>query len=209
MNTLIRLLVVASFVLLASFACYWVRAGLKPPSVKMPDQDFHKMPLVFDDWQGEDVELDPKVFIKIGADVVIDRKYRNDRGQVISTHTAVFSDPDEGVMHNPMNCYRVTGWQKVDDEYLMLEAPGKTPVKVRCVAWNREGERALVVYWYQLGEHSLFNRLDLGKLRWEMGGVKTWPALLKIMLHMPSSDHPAGDRAAIMDLAGKIYGWIE
>ena len=47
----------------------------------------------------------------------------------------------------------------------------------------------LVVYWYQLGEHVLFGRWDLGlKVRWALAGKPKWPALIKVMLQIPASE---------------------
>ena len=52
-----------------------------------------------------------KLTAAIGAEIIVDRSYRDERGRAVSLHTAMFKNPTEGVYHSPMNCYRSGGWE--------------------------------------------------------------------------------------------------
>ena len=208
MNTATRLFIVALLAALLYGSTYvapaWLK--LKPPSVKLPERDFRKMPMQFAKWQGEDVPMDPEITRAIGADVVVDRAYRDDQGHVVSLHTALFANPDEGVYHSPINCYRANGWEKLDDTRLQLQVTEESSIPVSLTSWKSEGERILVMYWYQLGEHIIFDRWGLGGVRLEMRGKETWPALCKVLVQTSAADPEANNR--IQSIAKYVYQWI-
>ena len=65
----------------------------------------------------------------------------------------------------------------------------------------------MVVYWYQLGEHVLFGRWDLGiKVRWSLAGKPTWPALIKVMLQIPVLEAEDA-KTAILSFAEQVAKW--
>ena len=80
-------------------------------------------------------------------------------------------------------------------------------IPVSLSTWEQKGERLLVVYWYQLGEHVLFDRWDLGmKIRWSLRGRPKWPALIKVMLQIPAPD-PEEAKPVILDFAKQVAAW--
>ena len=116
-------------------------------------------------------------------------------------HTAMFADPRGGVYHTPINCYRASGWQDTSEIRENLEVSDELTVPVSVSTWEQKGERIMVVYWYQLGEHVLFDRWDLGmKVRWSLRGRPKWPALIKVMLQIAAPD-PEAAKPVIMDFA--------
>ena len=120
------------------------------------------LPLQFGTWHGEDTEMDPNIAVATGADVIVNRIYRDEAGHAISLHTATFLDPAEGVYHSPLNCYRGNGWEKISESRENVKAADDLSITVSLVKWKKEEERILVVYWYQLGQHVLYDRFDLG-----------------------------------------------
>jgi hypothetical protein len=77
--------------------------------------------------------------------------------------------------------------------------------------WERESEHGtqheIVVYWEQLGEHVLFDRADLGfRVRWSLRGRPTWPALLKVMLSLPTNN-VEDPKSLILDFAKEVATW--
>lgn len=65
----------------------------------------------------------------------------------------------------------------------------------------------MVVYWYQLGDHVLFDRWDLGmKIRWSLRGREKWPALIKVMLTIPAAD-PEAAKPVLLDFAKQLAAW--
>jgi EpsI family protein len=202
------LFIVAAMAVLIAGGAYAVRGGMKPRDVEMPAKDFRTLPVQIGPWHGTDEELNREVFSRIGADVVIDRAYKNDAGRSISLHTAVFTDPDTGIYHSPINCYRSNGWQKLKDTRMELRVGEERPVEVSYTTWEKEGQRVLVVYWYKIGEHFLFDRFEMGGVRWKMRGQRTWPALVKVLMQTAATGDPQKDEAELRDFAEQVYRWV-
>jgi len=208
-QTAIRLYLLSAVVLATFGIAKWEKHALQPPEVQLPSWTFHEMPLQFGDWRGEDTELDPKITAAVGAAPgrIVDRNYQDRLGHVVSMHTAMFDDPVEGVYHSPLNCYRANGWELKENTREELRLSDDLAIPVSLTTWQREGSRALVVYWYQLGEHVLFGRLDLGiKVRWSLAGKPKWPALVKVMLQIDAADLEEV-KATILSFAEQVARW--
>jgi len=208
MNSTAKRLYIVALIILATFGIsYLVKAGIEPPEVEMPAWTFHEMPLQLEKWRGEDTQLDPKIAEATGADVIVDRIYRDDMGSVISMHTAMFKDPSEGVYHAPMNCYRTNGWNLVKDVRENIQVSDNLMIPMAVTTWEKSGERVIVVYWYQLGENVVHDRYSLGNLRWKMPGKAKWPVNIKIMLQISVTD-PDEAKALIMGFAERVAKWL-
>lgn len=208
-HTAIRLYVLSAVVLATWGVSKWEKQALKPPDVRLPSWTFNEMPLQFGDWQGEDTELDPKITAAVGAAPgrIADSLYRDRLGHTVTMHTAMFDDPVEGVYHTPLNCYRANGWQKLNDSREELRLFDDLTIPVRLTTWRREGSRVIVLYWYQLGEHVLFGRWDLGiNVRWSLAGKPKWPALVKVMLQIDAADAEDA-KATILSFAEQVARW--
>jgi EpsI family protein len=209
-TTAVRVYIVAALIPLAWWGARRMNAALEPPEVDMPEWSFSEMPLRIGDWQGEDTELDPEIANATGAQRIVDRRYRDDKGRVISIHTAMFEDPKGGVYHSPLNCYRSQGWEKLSETRRDVSIDEEATIPVSLTSWDLKGEKRVVVYWYQLGKHTLFGRWDLGfKVRWSLAGKPRWPALIKVMMEIPLSDKCDKDEAtsAILSFAEQVAQW--
>jgi len=211
-NTTLRLWIVVALVLAAYGVSFLVKAGAATPEVQLPDWTFREMPKQFSSqseiWRGEDAEMDPKVTAAIGAHSVVDRMYRDEKGYAVSMHTAIFANPAEGALHSPVNCYRGAGWAKITEMSAEIQVNDERSVPVNISTWERNGERVMVVYWYQIGEHVLFGRFDLGKVRWAMRGQPVWPAMVKVLLQTSAEGDLDDAKTRILDLAEQIGRWI-
>jgi hypothetical protein len=67
----------------------------------------------------------------------------------------------------------------------------------------------MVLYWYQIGDHVLFGRFDLGKVRWAMRGQPVWPATVKVLLQTSAEGDLYDAKTRILDLAEQIGRWID
>jgi len=204
---MIRLFLLAGAVLAVAGAAYKLRGTLRPTHARLPEWSFHDMPLEFGEWQGEKTALDADLFRAIDADVVSDRLYRNERGDVVSVHTAAFTEYDFGVQHNPIVCYRTHGWEMSDAQELDLDVGDDKTIPVKLITWTRERRRVMTLYWYQLGEEVLFDRGGLGRARLKLLGQEAWPALLKVLMETPALS-PVEAEGRLTDLARPIYRWI-
>ena len=68
--------------------------------------------------------------------------------------------------------------------------------------------RIEVLYWYQLGDHIIFDRSDLENVRAELKGQEPQPRLIKVQLQIErSADDDNKDR--LLELASKIAKWLD
>lgn len=207
-NTLIRLSAATALVVLVYGGTFVVQGALKPARVDVLDWDLNELPLQFGDWTGEDRELDPEIFQATGANAAVDRIYHDHGRRLISVHTAIFHDWEEGIYHNPNNCYRSKDWSVVENQPLDLKLDDGSKFTVRYMTWRRNAEKIRVLYWYQLGGHAVFTRWDMGWVRWKMGGREVWPPLVKVQMSTPATDQAAKDEQLMKGLARRIQNWI-
>jgi EpsI family protein len=214
-NTAVRVYVIAALIPLTWWGARRMDLALVPPPVEIPDWTFADMPKQLGNWQGEDTELDSVIADRTGAklDTIRDRVYRDDMGHAISMHTAMFDDPRDGVIHSPLTCYRAQGWERLSEtrSIIGIDDKGELSIPISVSLWSQKGEKRLVAYWYQLGEHVLFHRTDLGlKVRWSLAGKPAWPALIKVMLDIPAGSNPteqADAEAALLKFAEYVAKW--
>lgn len=208
-STAIRLYLLSVIVLAIYGIARWEKYALQPPPVQLPSWTFDELPLQLGDWHGEPTELDPKIVMAVGAAPgrIVDRAYHDGIGHTITMHTAMFADPVEGVYHSPLNCYRANGWQLKDKTREELRVSDDLTIPVNLTTWQQENRTALVLYWYQLGEHVLFDRLDMGlKVRWSLAGKPKWPPLVKVMLQIEAAEVEEA-KTLILGFAEQIAKW--
>jgi EpsI family protein len=208
MNSLaVRVYAVVGIVLVAYGISYGLKVATEPPEVEEPDWTVRELPLQLGNWHGEDFEMDPKLAVATGAKTIVNRMYRDGSGRAVSLHTAMFLNPAEGIYHNPLNCYAANGWQKIGEKLEDVQVSEDLTIPVRLTTWEKENEKILVVYWFQLGRHVLYERFDLGTIRWSMRGKETWPVLLKAMVQINTADG-ADTKAAILGFARQYAEWL-
>ncbi len=208
LGTPLRLAIVVGMIGLVQLLGYQVRSMLASGDVVLPDWNLDELPLEFPGWRGEASELDERVFRRTGAETVSDRVYEDRHGGAVAAHTALFQDFREAIeVHLPSRCYRAAGWEQRDAEVRTLDVAGLPSVRVEVSTWQREGQRVKVLYWYQLGEHTVLDRWDMGKARMALAGHDTWPAMVKVMLQTTADQRQAAD-LRLFDVAGHIRRWL-
>ena len=208
MNTLsIRLFAVAAIVVGAWGVNSWLKISIVPSNVELPQWSLQELPYQLGEWHGEDVKLDSLITAAIGAAVVVERTYQTEGRVPVVLHTAMFKNPGDGVYHSPVNCYRANGWKEITNSVENVQVTDDLTIAVSLIAWEKEGERVLVAYWYQLGNHVLHDRLDLGRIRMKMRGQSEWPALIKVMVQIPLAD-PQQAQKTLMDFTTTMGKWL-
>ncbi len=87
-------LFIAAVALLGIYAgVRWAKDFGMPTQIAPLEMKVQDLPTTLGDWKGEDVALDPDIFTQIGAEMAVDRQYRNQRGGVVSVHVAVLGRP--------------------------------------------------------------------------------------------------------------------
>lgn len=186
---------------------YIVQAGVQVSDAELPSWNITDLPLQLGDWKGKNTELDERLFRATGAHAVVNRLYTNDSGMVVSLHLAIFTDPNEGIWHSPVNCYLSSGWIRLEDEKLALPGTSDENAIVSLSMWKKSSEKACITYWFQLGEHRLYSRYDLGTVRWKMRGLK-WPALIKVLIHTSANSKTEETKDQMLAFADQVYQWI-
>ena len=206
-NLTVRIVVATAAALLIYLGATVIGAGMKPPQIVLPERDITGLPLTLGTWQGEKATLDPKIFMHLDAEKVTDRNYHDAARHSVSAHVAVFTEYLLGINHSPLQCYRVNGWTLLHSSKLQLDVGAEQPISVSVTSWELHQERVLVVYWYQLGDDVVLDRIDLAAARWNLKGRETWPAMIKVLLQTPI-DNEQDAKARVQSLAEQIYRWI-
>jgi EpsI family protein len=206
-STAVRVYIVIAVVLTVYGISYLVQAATEPPEVEKPNWTLRDFPLQFGVWHGEETELDSRLAAATGADMIVNRNYRDESGNTVSMHTATFEDPAEGVYHSPLNCYRSSGWKRTGETREDVKVAEDLSISVSVSTWEKEGEKIVVVYWFQLGRHLLYERFDLGTIRWSMRGQPTWPVLVKVMLHVTMAG-TSDPKTVALNFAQQYAEWL-
>lgn len=206
-NATVRVYVVVGLIAVTYLVGHKAPSLLRPSEVAMPSWTFDEMPLNLANWRGEPTKMDPEIAVATGADRIVNRAYKDDLGHVVAVHTAVFKSADAGVYHSPLNCYQSQGWQQIKRTTERLQLADGLTIPVSVSTWERDQDRVIVIYWYQLGEHVLFGRADFGlRVRWSLRNRPKWPAMIKVMLQIPATDLDDA-KSAILSFAREIATW--
>jgi EpsI family protein len=203
-----RLYLVAALVLGAYGVDRWLTNAADPSQVEEPDWSLRDLPYRLGDWEGTDAKLDPKIAAATGAATIVNRTYRGPLGQTVALHSAMFLKPLDGVYHSPMNCYAAAGFRQLTETNENLKVSAEFTVSAKLVTWEKGTERIVVGYWYQLGNHVLYDRLDLGaRIHWQMRGRPTWPVLFKVMVQTSVTDADRAN-AVLRDFLEEMAKWL-
>src|SRR5436305_2631908 len=127
----------------------WVSTSSKAPA----RLSLEKFPTRIGDWQMvSDIPLRDDVAGVLKADDYLDRGYRAD-DRTINLFIAYYATQRAGEsMHSPKNCLPGSGWVPVVNDTVVLKNDSHGgPQKVNRYLIEKNGERALVIYWYQAG----------------------------------------------------------
>jgi len=205
--TATRLYAVAAIILATYGISRLVQAQTEPPEVDPPTWTLRDFPAQLKGWHGEEAKLDPAIAMAVGADVIVNRIYRDTAGHTISMHTAQFTEPSVGIGHTPTVCYTSNGWRMLDKLFENVQVSNDLTIAVKVTSWEKEGEILLVGCWYQLGGHVLYERFDLGSVRWAMRGQTKWPVLIKVMLQVSATESEDAE-TALMAFAEQVAKWL-
>lgn len=168
--------------------------------------NFRDLPEELGDWtviKSGNVRQD--VFIALGAVDAEDRVFQNSNNNEISYHAAVFEEFTVSPAHTPQQCYPANGWESIQETVIEVPLSDKTTFKPTLITFEKKGgEKAFVLYWFQLGDFVVTNskqqRIALEHYRPD----GKWPSVFKAMLHMPITANYQNEEP-IKDLAGRIY----
>ncbi len=208
MNTTTQRLYAVAAIIVATYGIsHLVKAQTEPAEVDMPSWSFREFPLQLGNWRGEETKLDPEIAVATGADVLVNRAYRDSMGHSLTLHTAMFKVPATGIGHSPSVCYLASGWRMLEQSFENVQVSSDLAIAVKLTKWEREGDTIWVACWYQLGGHVLYERFDLGRVRWAMRGQPKWPPLTKIMLQS-SATETEDAKTSLLGFTEQVVKWL-
>ena len=144
---------------------YLRHLGGATKDITLPETSLETMPRQLGSWSwdGKETEVDDRLFRVIGADEVVSREYTNSVGKKLTVHAAVFGDYFRGVPHPPTVCYPSSGWVQTERKEVVIEAPGVPPAATQVITYDKEGNRVLVMFWFQLGDQVFVDDQGLGR----------------------------------------------
>ncbi len=167
--------------------------------------DLDQLPRKFNSWSGDDTPLDPQVFQAIGAEKVINRRYRDGRAEV-DLHCDVFLKYGVRILHPPELCYPGSGYTVADSESVEIAADAKSPRFARLLTLEKDGTRVYCLYWYQIGDLTFWDADNQRRAVRSLRGRETWPPMIKVMLQT-TANSPEEARARLKSLADSVYPW--
>ena len=138
------------------------------------------------------------------ADDYLDRGYRAD-GRTINLFIAYYATQRAGEsMHSPKNCLPGSGWVSVVNDTVVLRNDGDGgPQKVNRYLIEKNGERALVIYWYQAGGRVIASEYA-GKVFLVWDALRTGrrdAALVRLIVPLRKAEDPTKPLDALLSFA--------
>lgn len=126
--------------------------GLGPQrslELRQPLQDV--VPVEIEGLQGVDVEVSRAEARVAGFDDYLFRSYDDAAGvPVFSVYVGYYESQSKGhTIHSPKNCLPGSGWEALSNQPEAITTSDGRTVTVNRYLLQREGEQALVMYWYQ------------------------------------------------------------
>jgi hypothetical protein len=178
--------------------CQW---SILPSTARPLRHALGELPLTLGRSTGKDGPVDSNVLDAVGAEQQVDRVYTSIDGGMVSVHCAAFRPTAEWTPHPPAVCYRTNGWNVLPTSTRSL--PGRPHAQIGLQTCERSGERVIVVYWYQMGDRTYYDRNSARGVRRSQWGRKEWPPLVKTLLQTEDVGGDAESR--LVELASRIY----
>jgi EpsI family protein len=152
--------------------------------------------------------LDSDVEGVLKADDYLLRRYRDSNGQVVDFFIAYYRAQQAGEsMHSPKNCLPGAGWVPIiNDTAVLTKSVNGGNVKVNRYVIEKDGDRALAIYWYQENGRVIANEYA-GKFYLIWDSLKTGRrdgAIVRVFVPVNRSKNPEQALNTALDFARTI-----
>ena len=146
-----------TFVVLLLIACTGSLAHAVRARGPRLEAQLSTLPLQLSTWAGRDEPaLDNETERQLGADAYLDRSYAPASGPPVDLYIAYYSRQQPGAsIHSPLHCLPGTGWEPIEIATVPVALPGGASGDVRRMLVRKNGERAIVLYWYAVHGRTL------------------------------------------------------
>ncbi len=110
------------------------------------------LPMTIEAWHGSEAEpLDAETARILAADASLNRTYASASHTPVGFYAAYYAQQRPGVsIHSPLHCLPGTGWEPLDVSARTLENRDGSTVSIRRMIVRKQGDQALVFYWYAI-----------------------------------------------------------
>jgi EpsI family protein len=163
-------------------------------------QELKTIPKTLGRWTGQDVEMDPYIRIKTGAQDLLRRNYYRGKEEPVQLYVAYFGGVRGTAPHHPDVCMPGQGWRRAANEIVTVKVPGfgGEPLRVHKDIFEKESMRQMVIWWEYVHGKNVASRL-MQRLQWALpsflGGKRGSVLQVQILLTVESSSEAAWDRA--------------
>ena len=176
--------------------------------VVVPREELQELPMILGSFSGEAVDLDYRLFIATGADLTVDRTYRDAAGHSVVLHIAAFGDYSHITPHHPDLCFSGAGWTAVSREDVELKADNELPVTAQIITFEQESQRIRVMFWYQVGNLTAVDYRGVRQAIVKARRAGAAPPLIKVLLQVPATDS-AADKKRLCEVAEPVFAWVK
>ena len=143
--------IVSCLCMLAAFVC--IQKIALGPNVEVLEKNLDKFPYTIATFVGGNIIMEDSVIKELDTDVYVFRKYRSDKGEVITLYIGYYGTKKGGrTGHGPGGCYPGSGWAILNESQVMqlVAFDGKKKkIKLNSMKIKRGNIAELVFYWYQ------------------------------------------------------------
>lgn len=111
-----------------------------------PPPTLNALPLSIGGWEGEDLFMSGRIDSIIGADAMLNRRYRGKDGSEVWLYVSYFSGERSEGIHSPKNCLPGAGWKVASAGNPELEISGR-PHKVTRLLIRQGRQSQDLLYW--------------------------------------------------------------
>jgi EpsI family protein len=183
-----RLLIAALLLALVQGGVHLIRKKREPVVVRAPAVQLAELPQHLGGWRGSAFAIDARLSAAVGAHSILDRVYRDETGAQLQLELATFTSQENELPHMPQTCYVNVGWTMKQQKDIDLRVGNETLRRARILAFEQEGQRIYVMYWYQFGSTNVLDYNGLRRERAKLFGQAAWPPLVKVMIQCPLAD---------------------
>ena len=163
------------------------------------------------EWTGKDEKMPDEEFNYAQLDSDVSRIYTNRDNRTMSVLLGIYRIPSNGLYHNPFNCYETHGFTLKQREHRPLTAPNRPDSELSLSTWEKKGQMHVVAFWYELGDHPLFERATISapwkSTLWAMAGKPKWPVMFKVLIESSGGD-PDQAKADVLEMAKSVREWL-
>lgn len=189
-----------------------VRARYDSHVVRPLRRELTRLPTALGNWvheegvSAEESGIDARVLAALGTHQAITRLYVND-GLRCSVHIAVWMDSDAWTPHPPDLCYAGAGFSREQHVPLQLPADSQPIVREARYVNGVSGQQATVLYWYQIGSKTYYDRDTARPVLRSLRGKAERPPLAKVLMQY-HDDRTGKNSQRVQELATHVYDFV-